>query len=134
VRPRGYPFDWNDGYEADGVASLQYSLPLLYPDMELGNVYFLKRIRGTLFADLGIGVPAAGDGVLPAGEEPPRWLRELDAAAGADLHPAAGVELLFEQHLFNWPIALEAGLRLVYSWRDARFRVEDTLLLLGVEW
>ncbi len=139
VRPRGYPFDWNGGYEADGVATLQYSLPLLYPDMELGNVYFLKRIRGTLFADLGIGVPAgagegAGAGLLAAGDEPPQWLRELDAAAGADLHPAAGVELLFEQHLFNWPVALEAGLRLVYSWRDARFRVEDTLLLLGVEW
>lgn len=136
VRPRGYPFDWNDGYEADGVASLQYSLPLLYPDMELGNVYFLKRIRGTLFADLGIGVPAgAGEGSgEEIGEEPPQWLQELDEAAGADLHPAAGVELLFEQHLFNWPIALEAGLRFVYSWRDARFRVEDTLLLLGVEW
>ncbi len=135
VRPRGYPFDWNDGYEADGVAALQYSLPLLYPDMELGNVYFLKRIRGTLFADLGIGLPAgAGDALPAAGGEPPQWLRELEAAAGADLHPVAGVELLFEQHLFNWPIALEAGLRLVYSWRDARFRVEDTLLLLGVEW
>jgi hypothetical protein len=139
VRPRGYPFGWNDEYAADGVASLQYSLPLLYPDMELGNVYFLKRIRGTLFADLGIGVPVGaaegtGAGLLPAGEEPPQWLQELDAAAGADLHPAAGFELLFEQHLFNWPIALEAGLRFVYSWRDARFRVEDTLLLLGMEW
>ncbi|MCF7949156.1 MAG: hypothetical protein K9M94_11275 [Spirochaetia bacterium] len=138
VRPRGYPFDWNDTYKADAVAALQYSLPLLYPDMELGNVYYLKRIRGTLFADLGIGVPAAEEGstagLLPAGEEPPQWLQELESGLGADLHPVGGIELLFEQHLFNWPIALEGGLRFVYSLRDGRFRVEDTLLLLGLEW
>jgi len=138
VRPRGYPFDWNDAYEADAVAALQYSLPLLYPDMELGNVYYLKRIRGTLFADLGIGVPEEGSegvaGPLPAGGEPPQWLQELESGLGADLHPVGGVELLFEQHLFNWPIALEGGLRFVYSLRDGRFRVEDTLLLLGLEW
>src|SRR6056297_5550 len=126
VRPRGYPFDWNDEYEADAVLKLQYSLPLLYPDMEIGNVYYLKRLRGTLFADVGMG--------LPAGTGAPEWLRDLESGLGADLHPVGGAELLFEQHLFNWPVALEAGLRLVYRLRDERVRVEETLLLLGLEW
>ncbi len=139
VRPRGYPFDWNDEYDRDAVASLQYSLPLLYPDMSLGNVYYLKRIRGTLFSDVGLGLPsgaaiAPGPGNGVGAEGGPGWLQDVEADLGADVHPVAGVELLFEQHFFNWPIALEAGLRFVYSWKDERFRVEETLFLLGLEW
>ena len=135
IRPRAYPFGWNEHYPENAVASLQYSLPLLYPDMEIGSVYFLKRVRGTAFADLGVGLPAEAATVAdPTDGEPPWWLRRLESKTGAALHPTVGVELLFEQHLFSWPLALETGLRFAYSLRNDRFRVEETLLLLGVQW
>ncbi|MDY7029296.1 MAG: hypothetical protein SVR04_13440, partial [Spirochaetota bacterium] len=119
IRPRGYPFDWNEEYPGDVVAGLEYTLPLVSPDLAMGNIYYLKRILLTLFSDVGAAGLKAED-----------FLR----ADTLDYYPSSGIELIGEQHLFNWPVSLQAGVRLIYRWRDATFRVEDTFFTLGFEW
>ncbi len=136
VRPRGYPFDWNDFYETDGVIGLEYGLPLFYPDLNLGHLYYLKRIRAVLFAESGYGLPATTEypaAVRPVGPVSPAVL-EWEGELGADLYPASGLEFIFEQHILSLPLAFEAGLRLVYRWRDETFRLEETIFTLGFEW
>jgi len=119
MRPRGYSFDWNDGYAGDLVGSIEYILPLLSPDAALGNVYYLKRILCTFFSDAGIG------GADYDAFSQPEELR---------VYSSSGVELTAEQHFFSWPVSIQAGIRLAYRWRDERLRVEDTLFTLGIEW
>ena len=119
IRPRGYTFDWNEEYPGDLVAGLEYTLPLVSPDLAIGNIYFLKRILLTLFSDVGMAGLKAED-----------FLR----ADTLEYYPSSGIELIGEQHLFNWPVSLLAGVRLVYRWRDDTFRVEDSLFTLGFEW
>ncbi len=119
IRPRGYSFDWNEEYPGDLVAGLEYTLPLISPDLAIGNIYYLKRILLTLFSDVGVAGLKAED-----------FLQ----ADTMEYYPSSGIELMGEQYLFNWPVSLQAGVRLVYRWRDATFRVEDTIFTLGFEW
>lgn len=119
IRPRGYPFDWNDEYPGDMVAGLEYTLPLVSPDLAIGNIYYLKRVLLTLFSDVGI-----------AGRKAEDFMR----ADTLDYYPSSGIELIGEQHLFNWLVSLQTGVRLIYRWRDATFRVETTFFTLGFEW
>ncbi|MCQ2607953.1 MAG: hypothetical protein MJ197_04625 [Bacteroidales bacterium] len=86
--PRGY---------LDGIAmkkemlSLQanYSFPLFYPDMELGDVWYLKRIRCNLFAD---------------------WAR----TKSANEYSSFGTEILTDSHFFNLVVPVNLGIRLSY--------------------
>ncbi len=82
--PRGY---------LDGIPmkkelfSLQanYSFPLLYPDMELGDFWYLKRIRCNLFAD---------------------W--------ASNDYSSFGTEILTDSHFFNIVVPVNLGVRLSY--------------------
>ncbi|MFP4618881.1 MAG: hypothetical protein ACLFMZ_08585 [Spirochaetaceae bacterium] len=133
VKPRGYTPEWGDAYEFNAAAGLEYQLPLIYPDLEMGHVYYLKGIRGTLFTELGAGMrkDASGGGTDSGGNETPApWI----TAGGAELFPVSGLEILFEQHLFSWPVVFEGGIRLLYRWGDGAFRLEDTVFTLGLEW
>ena len=119
IRPTGYLPDWNDGYPGDIVADLAYTLPLCSPDMAIGNIYYLKRILLTLFSDVGIGGEDAG---------------AFTQNTSLEYYPSSGVELMGEQNFFNLPVTVQAGIRLIYRWRDETFRVEETLFTLGFEW
>ena len=119
IRPRGYSFDWSDEYPADLVASVEYTLPLISPDLEIGHVYYLKRILLTLFTDVGIGGQDVGAFFYSADQR---------------YYPSSGIELTGEQNFFSWPVSLQAGVRLVYRWRDEMFRAEDTFFTLGFDW
>ena len=129
VRPRGYDYDWSEDYERELIAGLEYALPLLYPDLALGQFYYLKRIRLNLFTEVGFTYPRT---IGPT--DIPSYLESWEEKTGAGLHPASGAELLFEQHLFSWPISFEAGLRFIYRWRDEVYRLEETVFTLGFEW
>lgn len=119
IRPRGYSIDWYEPYPADLVVGAEYMLPLLDPDLRIGNLYYLKRITLSLFHDVGI---RGSDGL------------ELFSTQNREIFQSTGIELSFQQHIFSSPILFEGGLRLVYRWRDETYRLEDTVLSLGFEW
>jgi len=90
--PRGYKQYY---YEFFKYTSLSYSLPLAYPDLALGSLLYLKRLRAQLFWDFGIGDDAT------------------------DLHRSIGAELTVDfTPLTLYYLELSAGIR--YS-----YRVED---------
>jgi hypothetical protein len=111
-RPRGYPYSWREAAPVNLLAAAEYSAPLLYPDFAMGGLWYLKRLRGTLFYDHGLGL------------------------AGSTLrhYRSVGAELLFEQHFFDLPASIEFGLRGAYRLEDATFRLEETLIGFGIEW
>jgi hypothetical protein len=87
-----------------GTASLQYDVPLFYPDLSVFNVMFLKRVRAQAFADLSYSVEG--------------------------IHPSAGLELSSDFTLFNIPqVELSAGVRMAVRLTD--YQPVFSFLLLG---
>lgn len=111
-RPRGYAYSWRLEAPVNILATAEYSAPLFYPDFSMGELYYLKRIRGTLFYDHGAGVTG--------GET--AWYRSV------------GAELLFQQHFFSLPVSIEFGLSGAYRLKDGGIRIEETLLGFSLEW
>jgi hypothetical protein len=69
-------------------ASANYTMPLLYPDLALKQIAYLKKVSGNLFFDYSL--------------------------AGQRLYRSAGVEALFEVHAFSMGQAIRAGVRYAY--------------------
>jgi len=81
------------GYDAIGLNNftrflVNYRYPLLYPDLALGALAYLKRVRGAVFYDHGFG-----DG---------------------QTFRSAGFDVEFDFHLLNLPFELNAGFRVPY--------------------
>lgn len=88
----GTAFTWPRGYlytphHLLGRASVDYRFPLLYPDLTLGPLAYIKRVRGGLFADYGLG--------LDDGSSTP--------------YRSAGVELDLDLSVLRMPFALGLG-------------------------
>jgi hypothetical protein len=86
--------------------------------LSIGNAYYLKRVTGSVFHDVGL---ASESGATLSG-------------GGTEFFQASGVELSFQQIFFNLPLLFQGGVRLIYRWRDATVRVEDTVFTFGIEW
>jgi hypothetical protein len=95
--PRGYTgiaaLDL-DFYSAD------YSFPLLYPDLEIGPVAYIKRIRGNLWSDY-----LVGKDVLVSDPEP--GLAEKN-------YFSCGADLLFDMHFLRIFFPISIGARIAY--------------------
>lgn len=50
--PKGYGYT---AFEHYGLASLNYSLPLFYPDLSIGPFFYFQRIQGNAFHEMGWG-------------------------------------------------------------------------------
>ena len=116
--PRNYVFSGNIphswGYEARFwnnllFASLDYTFPIAYPDLVIGDLFYLKRIKGGFFIDMGRG---------------------YDKENSASLH-SAGLELRGDVHLFSIPVDLDIGVRMIYRFADHSFRFDAVFLGLG---
>jgi len=77
-------------------ASADYTMPLFYPDLGLGSVFYLKRIRGSLFLD-----GATGTDVLD--------LSDNSYREGAHDFGSFGGELLADFYLLRFPFEISAG-------------------------
>lgn len=55
--PRGYDARFHESFTRAGAT---YHLPLLYPDLALGNWLFVRRVQGNVFADVGRGATRTG--------------------------------------------------------------------------
>jgi hypothetical protein len=105
-------FPFSRGYDAVfhkrlTYASASYAFPLVYPDLALDGLVYLKRVKGRLFYDDTLGM----DGGVKHS------------------YRSFGAELYFETCFFNlrWPV--DFGVRWVHRVEDRKSRVEPTLSL-----
>jgi hypothetical protein len=88
--PRGYRYIYHREF---AKASVNYSLPLLYPDFSLGKWFYLKRIKTNLFYDYGIG-------------------RDADRET---FYRSAGSEIMFDHQWLSFFLEFSAGYRYSYK-------------------
>jgi len=88
--------------------SVDYALPLAYPDLALGRSLYLKRLSLNLFFDYGLS------------SDPGRRV----------FYRSAGFDVLADVNLFRLPVTINLGLRLAYRFTDRGLRIEP--LVLGI--
>jgi hypothetical protein len=95
--PRGY----NDIIGLDvKVLSADYNFPLLYPDLNIGPVLYIKRVRGNLWAD-----NLQGRDMLVTDPEPALVDRN---------YFSCGADLLFDLHVLRFMFPFSLGARVAY--------------------
>ena len=110
---------WPRGYKDNLIAeklfsfSADYTLPLLYPDLAVGSLLYVKRIRGSLFYDY-----SKGEGINDYDNR--------SYTAGAEMFSSAGSELLADFYLFRFPFEMSAGVRAGYIPGENRYFVNGT--------
>jgi hypothetical protein len=102
--PRGYEYVF---HEQMWRLSMDYALPLAYPDLSLGPVAYLKRIWVNLFGDIGIA------------SDPGFARRRYDSA---------GMDLLFDACFFRTPVTVNFGVRAAYRFLDRTVRFQPLIL------
>jgi hypothetical protein len=90
--------------------SVDYVLPLAYPDFNLASLLYLKRIRGGLFYDYAAGPGNAmyqptGSGLVP-----------LYNSTSQKVLKSFGVQMLADFHLFRIPFMITGGFQ--SSWKS----------------
>ncbi len=86
--------------------TLDYSFPIAYPDFIIGDLFYLKRIKGYLFADLGKG---------------------YDSDVSENFN-SAGFEIRGDINLFSIPVNLDIGMRVTYRFGIDSFRFDPIFL------
>lgn len=74
-----------------------YRLPLFYPDFQVGGLLYIKRVRANAFYDF----------------------TEVRESPGGGHFNAAGLDLISDLHLFGLSTPVSAGIRSVYTFREA---------------
>lgn len=97
--PRGYDYRYHKELYR---VSADYNFPILYPDLELGPLFYLKRIKGNLFYDHGIG--------RYGGEN--------------SLYNSIGIELSADFYMLSMPIPFDMGMRYSYRLKDNEYEIE----------
>ncbi len=92
--PRGYPSAISSEFSA---LSADYAFPVVYPDLALGPVIYLKRLRADLFHDRSYGTDMRVNGQRLTGG-----------------YSSSGVELLADFHAARIIFPVSAGVRLGY--------------------
>jgi len=87
--PRGYTEIFRNEISC---FSAMYSMPLFYPEWEIGNLIYFKRFKTSIFYDF----------AQSTGRQRP------------DFFSSIGIELTTDVSLFNFIIPIEAGLRAMY--------------------
>lgn len=110
--PRGYYFT---GYDEIKSLSFNYSLPLIYPDLNIGPLVYIKRIRADLFYDYaGLQLLSNNDQIIEIG--------------------SAGLEVFFQTYLFRLAEPIEIGVRLSYIFNpiNGEQNIVPEFLVLGI--
>lgn len=94
--------------------SADYMLPLVYPDFEIGNLFYLKRIQTALFYDY-------SHLIVPI---------EILNSKTNQIYSSTGVELLFDSHFLNFIAPIQIGGRTSYLLNKQTFNFE---LLFGIQ-
>jgi hypothetical protein len=90
--------------------SINYYLPVVYPDLNLGGFIYIPRLYLNCFLDTAF---ITGDDL--------------------EILQTTGIEIFTEFHLFNTNVPLTTGLRFIYNTIDGGMRIEDTVFTLGID-
>jgi hypothetical protein len=107
---------WPRGYTANLVAeklfsfSADYTMPLLYPDLAAGSLFYLKRIRGTLFYDA-----SKGEGIND--------YTNHTYTPGEKMINSYGSELMADFYILRIPFEVSAGVRAGYVASEKKYFV-----------
>ena len=82
--------------------SMDYTFPIVYPDFDLGALFYMKRIRGNLFFDIAKNVYS---GYSYGG---------IKHIGNSETLSSTGVDLTADFHLFRILFPINAGLRCIY--------------------
>lgn len=93
--PRGYSYVSTDQLY---TGTIQYQLPLAYPDWNLGRLLYIQRIKLNAFGDFGQGISG-----------------ENDRSRFVQQYRSAGLDLSFEFNVLRLRQPFEAGLRAVWT-------------------
>ncbi len=108
--PRGYAYPSSRRLT---TGSIQYQLPLFYPDWALGPLLYLQRVKLNAFVDAGQALVATRNG-----------------ASGTRLYGSAGLDLSFDFNLLRFRQPLEVGFRQLWT-REGRYRPEFLVIDIG---
>ncbi len=111
--PRGFSRFQNKELYTFGA---DYMMPLCYPDRSLGRLFFLKRLRASLFYDF-----SRLESIL--------YKNGTKAGTIATTLNAAGTEITADGHLLRLPAPVSAGLRGTYRAGYRNFRFEFLLMI-----
>ncbi len=103
---RGYSYAFHDQFRR---WSIDYGMPLLYPDWNMLGLLYLKRVQANFFYD---DTKAEDD--------------DLDSR-----YRSCGVDLLTNLYLFSMPLELPLGVRFVYRIKEQQWRTE---FLMSIGW
>ncbi len=95
--PRGYEGGYSDKVQ---YLSLDYTVPICYPDFNLGWIFYLKRIRGSLFFDNAF----LGSMTRTLLSNTVEW----------EYINSKGLEIMADFHLFRIPYEISAGVQAIW--------------------
>ncbi len=101
--PRGYS---NIFHLGNSNLKLDYAFPIAYPDVVLPTIFYLKRVRASVFFDESFATPT------------------LNAKS------STGCEVMTDWHFFNWPAPINLGIRMSYRFEDGLWAPEA---LFGID-
>jgi hypothetical protein len=105
--PRGY---YNIVFKQINFLSVDYVMPLIYPDLNLSSLLYLKRIRTGLFYDLAAG---PGNSIYQYGTN---GLIQMYSNSETESFKSFGIELLADFHILRIPYMISAGVQ--SAWRS----------------
>jgi hypothetical protein len=100
--PRGHAYLYRTLQQI--ALQVDYAFPLAYPDLSVGSLAYLRRLRTNLFYDLSINRPASLTDPLFQG--------------------ACGVDLIADWNALQLSLPLTTGIRLIQSLDDPKTQVE----------
>jgi hypothetical protein len=115
--PRGYGLILADKLE---FISADYMLPLVYPDLNISSLIYLKRIRSGFFYDHATG---RGNRHFTVVNGKP----SMTYNAGPETFRSFGLDLLSDFHLFRVPFMISGGAQA--AWKDWNTRPFVSMLL-----
>lgn len=99
---RGYKYKF---HEKIYKFSVDYAMPLLYPDFNLGQYFYLSRVRTNLFYDHGIG-------------QDNKFVN----------YQSLGIDVIFDSNFFTFIMPIDFGIRYSYKINEKRHSIQALIL------
>ena len=102
-RPRGFAYPLDEKFTSFAA---NYALPLLYPDISIGPILNIQRIKANAFFDYG-----KAEGLVPVYEVGAPTIRAFD---NANVYKSAGIEITVDINILRFLPKFEIGFRSTY--------------------
>jgi len=120
-RPRGFESYPNE--EKSTLIQLNYSLPLMYPDLSFGPILNIKRIKANIFSDFGSSNELNYFLVTSIDDPTQSGVQDITRDVKYNSY---GVELTIDFNIMRFPSELEMGVRYVYTTANEIFPQADS--------